>query len=130
MNTNGGKIIRVSEQDFILWLREEIRNRGWKQADFARKASLAPSTVSMVLKMQKSPGMSFCRRTAKALNLPPDEILIKAGYLPNTEREIEEDKTFQQIIEVVRDLSPHQRQDVYEYLLLYRKQQNRKIQAA
>lgn len=117
----------MSEYDFILWLREEINQHGWKQSDFARKADLAVSTVSMVLKMQKKPGVSFCKRTAAALNLPPEEILIRAGYIPDTKKAITDDNTFKQIVEVVRDLTPLQRQDIYEYLLLYREQQGRKI---
>lgn len=118
--------VHMSEYDFILWLKEEIKKRGWKQSDFAHKAGLAPSTVSMVFKLQKKPGVSFCKRAAQALHLPPDEILMRAGFIPDTQKAITDDTTFQQIIEVVRSLNPTQRRDVYEYLLLYQEQQNRK----
>lgn len=123
--------IHVSEQrDFILWLRDEIKDKGWRQSDFAKKAGLAPSTVSMVLKMQKKAGVSFCKRTANALNLPPGEVLKRAGHIPDTQQAISDDPTFKKIIEVVRSLSPGQRQDVYEYLLLYQEQQTRKTAEA
>lgn len=109
-------------KEFVNWLKGEIEARQWTQSEFAKRASLAPSTVSMVLKLQKSPGMSFCKRAAAALNLPPSEVMRRAGHLPDTQTVIDEDEAFQKIIEICRDLTPAQRQDIYEYILLYQQQ--------
>lgn len=116
----------MSEEDFIRWLKEEIEARQWTQSEFAKQSGLAPSTVSMVLKLQKSPGTSFCKRAAAALNLPPSEVMRRAGHLPDTQAVIDEDEAFQKIIEVCRDLTPDQRQDIYEYILLYEQQSDRR----
>ena len=68
--------------DFITWLNNELRERGWLDSEFARRAELSRATVSMVFSSQSNPGLEFCLGTARALKIPPEEILQRAGLLP------------------------------------------------
>ena len=67
---------------FTDWIYREMANRGWTQAQLARRAVLSQPTISMVLNRQKEPGQKFCRGIARAFKLPPEEVFRKAGILP------------------------------------------------
>ena len=68
--------------DFPDWLTQEMDRRGWKTSRLARRSGLAHSTIGDVLSRRTSPGATFCKRIAVALNIPPDQVLRQAGILP------------------------------------------------
>jgi transcriptional regulator with XRE-family HTH domain len=67
---------------FAQWLESQIEERGWNKAELARRAALSDSTVSMVMGGQRNPGFEFCVSVAGALELPPENVLRRAGLLP------------------------------------------------
>ncbi len=97
------------EKEFVTWLIQQINVREWGNSELARRAQLAPSTVSMVLSRQKRPGLNFCVGIARALNKPPEQILRLAGLLPSkpeADSQVEEAVyLFQQLDEDKRDLA-------------------------
>jgi transcriptional regulator with XRE-family HTH domain len=68
--------------EFINWLIEEIDKRGWSNSELARRASVAPATVSMIISGKSNPGLDFCVGVARAFNVPPEDVLRRAGLLP------------------------------------------------
>lgn len=80
-----------------------MRQRDWSNSDLARHAGVVPSTVSMILSEQKSPGLEFCLGVAKAFNLPPELVMRYAGLLPHKP---ENDETREQILHYYDQMPP------------------------
>jgi len=74
------------------WIEKKIKTRGWKPADLARRAGIPSSTLSRVLNETRNAGPDVCRRLARALNVPPEQILRQAGHLPPASPEIEQEE--------------------------------------
>jgi transcriptional regulator with XRE-family HTH domain len=72
----------VQMEDFPKWLAKEIKRRGWRQAEFARRAGLSPSQVSRVLTGEPA-GHDFCQGAAQAMGFPPPLVFRLAGLLPS-----------------------------------------------
>ncbi len=68
--------------DFAGWLRKRMGELGLTQADLARESGIAKSHVSRLLSGESRPTPDSAQRLSKALNLPPDTILIFGGQLP------------------------------------------------
>jgi transcriptional regulator with XRE-family HTH domain len=72
----------MSEQ-FVTWLNEALRSRGWSNSELARRAGIAPSAISMILSGQRGVGPDICNALARALDVPPSLVFQKAELLPN-----------------------------------------------
>ena len=75
------EVMTLRRERFSEWLNEQIQTRGWTQAEFARRASTTPATVSRVLSGENNPGLDFLQGVASALSLQPEIVLRKAGIL-------------------------------------------------
>lgn len=68
---------------FIVWLEEQLQERGWTQAEFARRTRrISKAQVSRVLGGIQQPGRDFLEGTANALGESRYTILREAGLLP------------------------------------------------
>lgn len=68
---------------FAEWIEEQLRERGWKQADLARESGLDTGYLSRIINMERRIGPESCVAIANALMLPPDLVFTKAGLLPS-----------------------------------------------
>lgn len=64
---------------FTEWLNQELNSRGWSQSELARRARLAPATISNIMNEYKTPGLESCRKIARAFDLPQSVVLQQAG---------------------------------------------------
>ena len=69
---------------FSEWLRKEINNRNWTQAELAERSSVPSATISRIINNTRDPGPEIANKLAKALNYPPELLFRKAGLLPET----------------------------------------------
>lgn len=102
------------ETDFITWLTTELNRRGWSQSELARRADIVQSGVSMVLNGQHGPGFEFCAGIAKALNVPPELVMRKAGILPELPAEVDQQQ-LAMLTDYYRRLSPRVREELVAY---------------
>ncbi len=100
-------------KDFVTWLTKEMEDRGWNNSELARRAGLVPSAISQVIAGNRGTGPEFCRSVARALGLPPETVFRRAGLLPGLAGP-EEDVTFGELLDVVRNLSVEERVMVLE----------------
>jgi transcriptional regulator with XRE-family HTH domain len=78
----GGMLDAQGEQrisDFPDWLRQELTQRGWRQADFARATGVDVSMISRWLHGRR-PDPASLERVAETLGLDQDGLLSMAGY--------------------------------------------------
>ena len=100
--------------NFVTWLSKEMEDRGWNNSELARRAGLVPSAVSQVIAGNRGTGPEFCRSVARAFGLPAETVFRKAGLLPALQGP-EEDVTFGELLDVVRNLSVEERVMVLEF---------------
>ena len=102
--------------NFVTWLTTEMETHGWNNSELARHAGLVPSAVSQVITGSRHPGPDFCQSLAQALSLPPETVFRRAGLLPELQGP-EEDARFGELLDVVRNLSADEREEVLRYAL-------------
>jgi transcriptional regulator with XRE-family HTH domain len=71
----------MANTDYINWLREQMRAKGWRQAELAHAAHVDPAVVSNILTGKRGPGFDTCSAFAAALQLPPEVVFEAAGLL-------------------------------------------------
>lgn len=72
-------------ETFDVWFRRQLVRREWSQADFAKRANLAPSTVSTWATGDRLPDPSSCRIIADTLLIDEDVVLNVAGHRSDIE---------------------------------------------
>jgi transcriptional regulator with XRE-family HTH domain len=75
-----------ADPSYMEWIREEMRRREWRQADFARAAGIDVSMVSRWLHGRR-PDPASLERVAAALGADLDALLTLAGHRPRTSRD-------------------------------------------
>lgn len=106
----------VSSVNFSSWLELELTARNWKPADLAARANVAQATISNILNNNREVGHRTALAIAKALNVPPDYVYRQAGILPDTAGP-ERDPSFQEILDIMRNLPPEERREILDYAL-------------
>ena len=70
--------------EFIAWLVSEMDTRGWSQSETARRGKISSQMINAVVNRQTGVGVPFCTGVARAFNVPVEEVLRRAGILPQT----------------------------------------------
>jgi len=71
----------MENTDFSVWLKEQMRAKGWRQSEFAHAAHVDPAVVSNIVTGKRGPGLETCNAFARALQIPPEVVLQAAGLL-------------------------------------------------
>ena len=75
---------------FSEWLVSVMEEKGWSKSEMARRAHISPAAISDILSGRRDPGLLVCQGIAKALKVPPEEVLRHAGLIPEGETEKED----------------------------------------
>lgn len=112
------------EGEFSEWLEQQLSLRNWRPADLARAAGLSNATITRILNGDRRAGPDMANAIALGLGLPPDLVFRRAGLLP-PQPGPERDPTLQELLEIMRNLSPDERREVVDYALFrYRRRPN------
>ena len=74
----------MAQQQLANWIRDELQERGWDQAELARRSGITSAQVSRVLSEARGAGLDFYRGVARAFGIPLEVVLRNAGVLPPT----------------------------------------------
>lgn len=102
-----------SVETFRDWLLNELKKRGWSQSELAKRAGLAPSTISNILNANKGLGEVSLSAIAKALNVPTEIVFRAAGFLPKAHIMTEQKE---EILYLFDKLSEQEKKDAIRYL--------------
>ncbi len=106
----------MSESEhFGKWLQKEIDERGWPMSELARRAEVSHTAISRVVSGERGAGPELCRAIAHALEMPEERVFRVAGLLSELPAP-EEDFTFAEVYEMLKHLTPGERQEVLEYV--------------
>ncbi len=71
--------------DFVDWLKRQLAQRGWRQAELARRSGLTPASISNYFKnRRKHPDSRALAVIARALDLPDEVVFKAAGVLSSS----------------------------------------------
>jgi transcriptional regulator with XRE-family HTH domain len=65
------------------WVLEEIEQRGWSQADLARRCKSPNATISHILDGSRNIGFDMANSLSHAFKMPLETVYRKSGLLPN-----------------------------------------------
>lgn len=103
----------MSREKFRDWLDNELKIRGMKPADLARRGEISPSIISRIMGLENAATNEACKKIARGLNLPVEVVLKEAELLPVT---LPVNRQEQEIVNLIRQLSPSQRDTVLQML--------------
>lgn len=67
--------------ELVVWITEELKQRGWSFRELGRRAGVSHATISNIVSGQSKPGLEFCVSIARAFNVPAETVLRRAGLL-------------------------------------------------
>jgi len=82
----------MSRESFAAWLRDELQQRGWDQAELARRAQLSTGLISHIITTERGVGPHSARAIARALQVSPEEVFRRADLLPKSSEIVEGSK--------------------------------------
>jgi len=83
--------------------------------ELARRSGVSHATISMVIAEETRPSYEFCAAIAKPLDMRPEDVFRLAGLLRQT-RGDDDEITYRKVLDLMRELTPEERQRVLEYL--------------
>jgi transcriptional regulator with XRE-family HTH domain len=68
--------------EFSAWVRQQLRRRGWNDAELARQLDMPSGTVSRWLRGERQPSTRSCDLIADVFGVDVDLVLTLAGHRP------------------------------------------------
>jgi transcriptional regulator with XRE-family HTH domain len=99
----------VMANEFSDWLKAEVEGQGWSYRELGRRSDLSGAVISDVVNGRAKPGLRFCVQIARALRVPPENVLRRAGLLPPLPPGVEGER---EAMGLFRRLLPEARQAV------------------
>lgn len=112
----------MADTSFAGWLEAQLREQGISQAELARRAGVTRGAINNILQGERGPGVDLAKGIAKALSLPPEQVMRVAGLLPEDKKI---SKEIEQIVHEVEGLSPEEQREFLSYIR-WRKNSRRK----
>ena len=75
-------IMSDMDDKFSKWLVAEIENRGWTQAELARRSGTSRTSISDLISGKHPAGFDLCVGISQAFKITPESVLRMAGLLP------------------------------------------------
>jgi transcriptional regulator with XRE-family HTH domain len=107
----------VKNRPFSDWLAEQMRVRGWGNADLAKAAKINRQVVWGWLNRNKQPSEEMLQAVAKALAMDVQEVYRAAGILPPA---ADTDQWVERIAHTVNQLPENEKELVHRYAEMLR----------
>jgi len=111
------------DDTFVQWVLTELDDRGWSQRELARRAGISAAAVNQILTEQRQPTAEFSIAIARALRVPPEAVLRRAGHLPPVPDNGHQDEGTEFLIQRLKAMLPliprEERDRVIDTILSY-----------
>jgi transcriptional regulator with XRE-family HTH domain len=111
-------------EEFINWVRNELKHRGWLQEDIVKRGGISSGAISKVMSGERNPGPEFCRAIAKAFNISQQEVFVRARLMDPPPKY---DPDIARILYKIAELKPEYRTDIEDNIDAKLKRQKQPI---
>lgn len=73
-----------ADSEFIRFIKEKLKVKGWKQADLSRATGLTSPAISRILTKGATPSINTIRLFGEALEVPSEHLFRLLNILPKT----------------------------------------------
>jgi transcriptional regulator with XRE-family HTH domain len=101
------------ETNFADWLQETLNEKGWSQAELARRSGISPAQITRVISGERGLGEQSIIALAAAFKLPAETVFRAAGLLP---AEREKDPRDKEILHLFGLLADEEKQEILDYV--------------
>lgn len=101
------------KQNLADMLLSELEERGWTQAELAKRSGITPAQISRIISGQRGAETKTLVAIANALKMPPDTLLHAAELLPP---DVEENEITKEIKYRTSELPVEDQKEVLEYV--------------
>lgn len=102
------------ETTFVDWLQSEMNQRGWTQADLARRSHVTQTHISRIMSEMRRPGPDALMNIAQAMHLPADEVFRRAGLLPPRGATAADLARYDDMLATIASLTPENQKLVFD----------------
>ena len=102
----------MADHDFAEWLRNARETKKLSQAELARESGLSTAQISRLESRKSFPGEESITAIAKALGFPVNTVYEKAGLLPKSPPETEQQR---QLVYLYNQLPEDEQKRLVEY---------------
>ena len=107
------KMYSVMNGVFSQWLVGELNERGWSNAELARRAGVTRGAIGNLVRDDRQPGPDMLNAIAGAFGYPPEKLFQIAGILPEQSPTTENTSLIDMLF---GKLTGDEQQEVIEYL--------------
>lgn len=113
LNSLDAKMYSLMDETFSQWVFENLKEKGWSQAELARRSGLTRGAISNIINNYRNrPTPETVKSIARAFGRPDEEVMRIAGYLtPKPTIEVDSEE----ILYLLRQLDREDIQDVIDY---------------
>lgn len=112
-NTQKREREMTTKLSFGDWIKQEMKNRNWRDADLVKASGLASAVVSNLKNDKRNPGKITCTALSVAFKIPLAEVYQVAGMLPEDPKR---DKFIDAIAYLLLDSSTEEKREALEYV--------------
>ncbi len=104
----------------------ELKIKSWRQ--FEKRAGYAPGAIGKRRNNREFPTVEMAEGMCRALQISWTELWFNAGFIMQSvdDSELDRDITLRQILDVAKDLSYEEREELLAYAILRRDRQKKK----
>lgn len=113
-NVANKKVVVQHPPGFFLWLNERESLLGLNDNQLAIRAEISNSVISKAKSSVQPMGWDACDRLAKALGVPSEEFMRRAGLLPTPPQH---DPEVEELVYIFRQLKGDDRRDMLDLAL-------------
>lgn len=108
------RYIHWMNDEFIVWLEYELKERGWSKAELSRRSSVSASAIHKTMGRENKVTFEFCNSIAYALGDSPVRLMRMAGLLPRVP-DVMGSEYAQIVLQLLSEMDEVNRADVMTY---------------
>ena len=101
-------------EKFASWLVLQLEERGWSNRELSRRAGVSSTAINDAVSGQGAITAKFCRKISRALQVPLEETMRRAGLLPGFFVD-DEALTFRELLAIINELPDDARKELLEF---------------
>lgn len=104
----------MKKSDFTQWLQNELKKKGWTQADFARATGISPTQVARIISGERGLGIESLVSISNVFNISPITLLEKLGLITSNSNQKINLADWERLLSQIND---EDREEIYEILV-------------